>query len=134
MEKILILKYLLLLCALPSLSTAEEIDCTYGYIIPMGSSSDNLRICQMTSVFEEPVEATSVPSVSENFMENETNSDIEVFYVSNFLRRDHTKYYPTKLCTQFPNLKRFNLFSPAVVELKRETFEACEELNRIVYP
>lgn len=122
MEKFLVLNFLFLF-AVASPSIAVEIDCEFLYI-----NSISNYACAMTNVFKEPIEATSITG---NHAENLTDSNVNYFFVRSFGKDFYTMYYPSKMCTQFVNLELFFLWSPSIVELKREIFEGCTKLSSI---
>jgi len=116
---IILANLFVLLCFITNYSSGEQLECDYI------KHSDGYN-CEMKSIFEENKEISSVTG-EHKFGKN--NADVEVFFVTDSSK---TKYIPTKICGVLTNLTKFDIYGTSLVELKKEAFEGCIGLKRIV--
>ncbi|CAG9797069.1 unnamed protein product [Chironomus riparius] len=108
-----------LLCIIINYSSGEQLQCDYI------KHSDGYN-CEMRSVFEENKEITSVIG-EHKFGKNDT--DVEVFFITDSSK---TKFVPTKVCGVLTKLTKFDIYGTTISELKKEIFEDCTDLKKIV--
>ena len=108
-----------LMCFIANYSSGEQLECDYI------KHSDGYN-CEMKSAYEENKEVTSVIG-EHKFGKN--NTDVEVFFITDSSK---TKFVPTKVCTIFDKLTKFDIYGTSVTELKKDIFEGCVELKKIV--
>jgi Tfp pilus assembly major pilin PilA len=110
---------LILLSVMLQSSRAEEIKCEFV------RHSDGYN-CEMKTVFESPREVTAV---SGDHKFGNGDSDVDVLFINDI---NKSKYVPSNVCRVFPNIYKIDIYGSSLVELKKEMFEGCTNLSKVV--
>lgn len=84
--------------------------------------------CEMDSIFTQP---STVPEYlkSGNHRLGRGDSDVKVFFVT---ATSLTQYLPSKVCTFFKHISKFDIFGKLIVEIKRNVFEGCMQTKKVM--
>ncbi|KAG5675453.1 hypothetical protein PVAND_005357 [Polypedilum vanderplanki] len=82
--------------------------------------------CEVKTVFDVQKEVTSIDG---DHRFGKGNSDVEVLFINDL---NKSKYVPTNVCSYFPNLYKVDIYGSSLVELRKDIFEGCSNLTKVV--